>query len=78
MFNSILINSVNFVINAKRLHQFSNFSSVDDDDDIDGAPLNKSNNSTASAKLSALDSKPKFAASKWETVDEEVVKAQGK
>jgi len=49
---------------------------VDDDDDIDGAPLNKSNNSTASAKLSALDSKPKFAASKWETVDEEVVKAQ--
>lgn len=45
------------------------------DYDIDGAPLNTSNNSTPKPK--AADTKPKFAASKWETVDEDTVKAQG-
>lgn len=38
-------------------------------DDIDGKPL------VAEVKVEA--EKPKFAASKWETVDENVVKTQG-
>lgn len=42
------------------------------DEDIDGKPLKSASPPPPEA------SKPKFAASKWETVDEEVVKAQGK
>lgn len=36
-------------------------------EDIDGQPI----------KMEKEPAKPKFAASKWETVDDEVVKAQG-
>ncbi|KAF6030959.1 U2SURP [Bugula neritina] len=44
-----------------------------DDEDIDGTPVNANNDRVAPH---SVPEKPKFATSKWETVDEEVVKAQ--
>lgn len=40
-------------------------------DDIDGQPIKEERSPSSN------DSKPKFVASKWETVDDRVVKAQG-